>query len=131
MSALNRLHNSANPYQGDYKKVLCICSAGLLRSPTAAFVLSQEPYNYNTRAAGIEADFALIVVDDVLVTWADEIVVMSKAQERAVMAKLKKMKIMRPIACLGISDNHAYRSPELLVEIKTAYAAYLEERKHD
>ena len=71
---MNRLANSSNRWQGKYKRVLCICSAGLLRSPTAAFVLSQEPYNYNTRAAGLTKEFALIPVDEVLLNWAQEVV---------------------------------------------------------
>lgn len=33
-----------NSYQGDYRKVLCVCAGGRLRSPTAAVVLSQAPY---------------------------------------------------------------------------------------
>jgi len=33
------------------------------------FVLSQEPYNYNTRAAGIVDDYALVPVDEVLLNW--------------------------------------------------------------
>jgi len=70
---LNRLYNCKNPYQGDVRKVLCVCSAGLLRSPTMAVVL-QEKYGYNTRAAGTDEDHALIPVDKVLVHWADEIV---------------------------------------------------------
>ena len=63
MSTMNRLANTHNPYQGDFKKVLCVCSAGLLRSPSTAFVLSQDPFNFNTIAAGINEDYALIVVD--------------------------------------------------------------------
>src|SRR5258708_32622248 len=76
MTLMNRLGNITNRFQGKYKKVLCVCSAGLLRSPTAAFVLSQEPYNFNTRAVGIEEEFALIPIDRVVVEWADEIVCM-------------------------------------------------------
>ena len=41
-STLNQLANINNPYQGKSKKVLCLCSAGLLRSPTAANVLHRE-----------------------------------------------------------------------------------------
>lgn len=70
----NRLGNSHNPYQGSWKKVLCVCSAGLLRSPTMAFVLSNPPWNCNTRAAGISQEYALIPVDAVLMEWADEII---------------------------------------------------------
>ncbi len=76
MREMNRMHNAGNLHQGQYKKVLCVCSAGLLRSPTTAVVLSKEPYNFNTRAAGCVPDYALIKVDAVLIHWADEIVCM-------------------------------------------------------
>ena len=66
MSTMNRMSTVHNRYQGDYKRVLCVCSAGLLRSPTAALVLAQDPYNYNTRAVGVTQDFALVPVDRVL-----------------------------------------------------------------
>ena len=75
----NRLYNCKNPYQGDAKKVLCVCSAGLLRSPTAAVVLNRE-YGYNTRACGTEVGHALIPLDETLMHWADEIVVMDRDQ---------------------------------------------------
>lgn len=55
-----------NPYQGQYKRVLCVCSGGILRSPTAAWVFSNEPYSFNTRAAGTES-FALIRLDPALI----------------------------------------------------------------
>ena len=71
-STMNSLHNANNPYQGTEKRVLCLCSAGLLRSPTAAYVLQKE-LGYNTRAAGV-TDYALIPVTEVLLKWSDEIV---------------------------------------------------------
>lgn len=113
--SMNRMHNCKNPYQGKYKKVLCVCSAGLLRSPTAALVLSQEPFNYNTRAAGLE-DYALVEVDPILLEWADEIVCMTSAQA----TKLIPM-TYKPIINLGIPDNYGYRDPELIKLIKENY----------
>lgn len=77
---MNRLDNARNEFQGEYKRVLCVCSAGLLRSPTTAVVLSSEPYNFNTRAAGLVREFALVPVDKVLLFWADEIVCMTADQ---------------------------------------------------
>lgn len=74
---MNRLANSRNPFQTDAKKVLTVCSAGLLRSPTAAKVLS-EAYGFNCRAAGIVEEYALVPVTEVLVYWADEIVFMQQ-----------------------------------------------------
>jgi len=124
MSLMNRLGNAKNPYQGEFKKVLCICSAGLLRSPTAALVLSQEPFGYNTRAAGIEPDFALVIVDEVLIEWADEFVCMTKEQEeklRKIVPKKDDGTSTKPIFCLNIPDNFGYRDPKLMKMIKDEY----------
>lgn len=111
----NRLHNIKNQFQGPYKKVLCVCSAGLLRSPTAAVVLSQEPFNFNTRAAGI-GDYALVKVDDVLLEWADEIVCMDMDQVEQLVKMTDKV-----ITCLEIPDKYDYRQPELVALIKERY----------
>jgi predicted protein tyrosine phosphatase len=69
---MNALHNVTNPYQGPEKRVLCLCSASLLRSQTLATVL-YEKYGYNTRSAGV-SDYALIPVSTALLEWADEII---------------------------------------------------------
>lgn len=143
MSLYNRLANSGNQFQGKYKRVLAVCSAGLLRSPTTAFVLSQEPYNYNTRAAGLVPDFALIPVDEVLIAWADEIVCMTKGQEeeldKLVALHYKdqyrdpediKLPYQKPVICLNIPDNFGYRDPALMEMIKTNYDAALEALKN-
>ena len=118
---MNRIGNSKNEFQGKFKRVLCVCSAGLLRSPTAAFVLSQEPYNYNTRAAGLEELFALVVVDSVLLYWADEIVCMSQKQKEELEIRVKVLKLNIPVICLDIIDGYAYRDPELIELIKERY----------
>lgn len=112
---MNRLYNCHNEYQGKTKKVLCICSAGLLRSPTAAQLINQY-YNYNTRAAGLDADFALIPVDNVLLEWADEIVCMTKDQEEELRGLTTK-----PIQCLNIEDSFKYMDPDLVKLIAERY----------
>ena len=106
---------SQNPYQGDYKRVLCVCSAGVLRSATTAVVLSQEPFNYNTRSAGVEY-YALIPVTKVLLNWADEIVCMTKQQKRQLEAMTDKV-----ILCLNVSDSYAYRDSKLEALIYSRY----------
>lgn len=123
----NRLYNSKNPYQRDYLKVLCVCSAGLLRSPTAAVVLSQPPFNFNTRAAGLDVSHALIPVDDVLLHWADHVVCMTKEQEE----RLQQM-TNKPIFCLDIPDSFCYRDKKLVKMIKERVKPYftqVEEKK--
>lgn len=117
MMDANRLYTCKNPYQGKTKKVLCVCSAGLLRSPTAAVVLSQEPFNYNTRAAGVH-DYALVPVDDVLLHWADEIVFMEKHLYAYIAHKVPEGK---PFIILDIRDQYEYRNPELMALIKQRY----------
>ena len=98
----NRRWNCHNPNQGKAKKVLCVCSAGLLRSPTCANILHKE-YGYNTWACGLDSYYALIPIDDVLVEWADEIVCMDKYQESEI---LRLYKTNTPIVCLGIDDDY-------------------------
>lgn len=116
MNEMNRKYNSRNPYQGKYKHVLCVCSAGLLRSPTTAWVLSNEPYNFNTRSAGLTDAFALIPVDEVLLEWADEIVCMDEYQKKDLQARTDK-----PVFNLRIGDNFGYRDKGLCKMIQMRY----------
>lgn len=115
----NRLHNCTNPCQGNTKKVLCVCSAGLLRSPTAAVVLNRE-YGYNTRSCGIEPSFALIPFDEVLAHWADEIVVMEPYQ-----IGLVPKPYSHKVVCLDIKDSFEYMDEVLQQQIKEKYASTL------
>lgn len=117
----NRLANAKNPYQGEMKKVLAVCSAGLLRSPMIAWVLSNPPYNFNTRAAGIAEEYALIYSDLALVEWADEIVCAQEEHARHIRELLKNINITiqkKPIYVLDIPDNYQTRDPELIRIIK-------------
>lgn len=126
-ASLNRLHNISNQHQGKYKRVLCVCSAGLLRSPTAAWVLSNAPFNYNTRAAGVH-DYALVPVDSVLLSWADEIVCMDKGHAE-ICESIGKPAVLgwkdKPVIILGVPDQFPYRDAELVKFIKTAYQTWL------
>jgi len=119
----SRVYNCTNVYQNydKHKRVLCVCSAGLLRSPTAAFVLGQEPYNFNTRAAGVFAEYALVPVDGVLLTWADEIVCMTAEQKDLLQMFLKAEHLKKPVIYLNIPDTFGYRDPELIQLIKKNY----------
>jgi len=116
----NRMANSRNMYQGARKRVLCCCSAGLLRSPTAAWILSNEPWGFNTRAVGCTPEYALIPVDEALVFWADEIVVMDDVQELIVRDLLNKAYDSPteanavPVHVISVPDIYECRQPELI-----------------
>lgn len=111
----NRLWNAHNPNQGRFQKVLCICSAGLLRSPTVAWILSNEPFNFNTRAAGSTKTFALIHADEVLLHWADAVVFVNQENfdetTRDFPALLQEDK---QIVVLDLPDRFKTRDPELV-----------------
>lgn len=122
---LNRIANVNNPYQGNFRRVLCVCSAGLLRSPTAAYVLSQEPFNRNTRAAGMNKEYALVSVDAALLQWAQEVVAMEVGHETALKKLMNRVGIQRPIVTLNVPDQYPYRDPALVELIRERYGAYV------
>jgi predicted protein tyrosine phosphatase len=110
----------SNSYQGNYKRVLTVCSANMLRSPTIAHVLSAEPYNFNTRSAGTEP-YALIPVTEDLLMWADEVVCADTEHALTVRNKMMDWVIDKPIIDLKIPDIYEYRNPELIELIKERY----------
>ena len=121
----DRLANTNNKWQGGAKRVLCVCSAGLLRSPTAANVLHQH-WGHNTRSCGTSPDYALIELDEVLLTWAQEVVCMDAEQQGVIGVRLDGLDLERPVRVLGIKDCFGWDDHTLRESIKDAYAAFEE-----
>lgn len=117
---MNRIHNSKNPFQGKFRKTLTVCSAGLLRSPSTAFVLSMPPYNRNVRACGSYPNFALVPIDDALIAWADEIVFVNPDNYKMVTeyGTPKYDLTGKDVIILNIPDRFQFRDPTLLTEIR-------------
>lgn len=126
MSFMNRLANVSNRFQTPTHRVLCVCSAGLLRSPTAANVLHQE-YGFNTRAAGITAEYALIPVDEALLAWADEVVWMEDEVFQQGVRSFGDILTEKTNTVLDVPDMYEWNHPELRKIIKEQYD---EERGH-
>lgn len=131
MTFMNRMGNAGNIYQTTAKRVLCLCSAGLLRSPTAANVLHQD-YGHNTRAAGVTKEYALIFADRVLIEWADQIVCV----EQSVHDQLARLyhdddlalaKIGKNSVILNIPDMYPWNDARLRDAIREQYAEALKE----
>lgn len=120
----NQLGVLFNSFQGKYKKVLCVCSAGCLRSPTAAHILSSPPWNFNTRAVGLSKEYAIVPITDALIAWADIIIVMDSDMVKQVndmqveLASNYEMDY-KQVYNLEIEDDYDYRHPDL-VKIMTA-----------
>jgi predicted protein tyrosine phosphatase len=120
----NRIHNSGNPFQrpDKFKRALCLCSAGLLRSPTLSYIL-QSKFSRNCRAAGVVPAFALIVVDDVLISWADEVWCVSHSVTQTLWALAEQNKwedilANTTIITMDIPDQFEYMDDKL-VDIMT------------
>lgn len=121
----NRLNNVGNRYQGKTKTVLVVCSAGLLRSPTIAHILSSPPFNFNTRAAGVEPEYALVAMDYPLLSWASDVICLEAWHADVVVDVWNEVRPtipydpwsqyddVRRIVTLNIHDDYEYRSPEL------------------
>lgn len=118
MSTYNRLHNVGNPNQGPAKRVLCVCSAGLLRSPTLAWILSNKPFNFNTRAAGAAEGYALILVDEVLLRWADVVVFADEDHKRMVSYQYKDLIDNMETHVLNLPDIYPFKDPKLVTLAK-------------
>ena len=117
MSTRNRLANVDNKFQrlNDFTRILCVCSAGLLRSPTIARVLQKDYDNVNVRAAGISNEYALIPVDEVLVSWASIIICAEDWHADQVEDQfgdiMTESKI--PLIALNIPDEFSFADPKL------------------
>jgi predicted protein tyrosine phosphatase len=83
-------------------------------------VLSNEPWLCNTRAAGVTEEYALIVVDQVLLKWADLIVCAEESHKRRV-ERMQTYGIetgyyreAAPVIALDIPDEYQTRDPVLI-----------------
>lgn len=119
-----------NPYQGPDKRVLFVCSAGLLRSATAANYYATK--GYNTRAAG-SSNYALVPLSANLIAWAQLIVFVNKENyKEAVNVFLDEEyaadKLVNSVV-LDIPDVYEYKHPKLIKELKTQLKDILPLRK--
>ena len=118
----NRMSVIENRHQGTRRKVLVVCSAGVLRSPTVAWILSNEPFGFNTRSAGSHKQYALIHADEALLRWADEIVFVN--EENHLETKITSdcwydvLDSGTQVHTLNIPDEFDFRD-EMLVAIAT------------
>ena len=112
-----RMQNSRNPWQGDAKKVLAVCSAGLLRSPTLAEILIKT-YKFNARAVGVDAYQALIPLDQVHIQWADEIIFLGHPVMFTALRTFKNALQGKTCHLFEIPDNYSFRDPKLVRLLK-------------
>lgn len=108
-----------NPYQGKDKKVLFVCSMGILRSATAARLYAHK---YNTRTAGTWED-ALVPLTPILIAWADEIVFVNKENYSGALGRFGEDAFDDTISLkvLNIPDKFPHMHPALIEAFQTQY----------
>jgi predicted protein tyrosine phosphatase len=108
-----------NPYQGDDKKVVFVCSMGILRSATGARLYSDK---HNTRTAGTWED-ALVPLTPILIAWADEIVFVHRDNYEGALKRFGKGAFdeVPSVRILNIPDRHPHMHIELIKAFSEQY----------
>ena len=94
------------------KRLLFICGANKLRSPTAEHIFSTW-VDAETDSAGLNSISEQQLPSE-QVEWADIIFVMEKSQRSKVSTRFRKYLKGKRIVCLDIPDNYAFMEPELV-----------------
>ena len=104
-----------NPYQGKGPFLLFVCSAGLLRSPTAAAMAVK--LGYNARSCGAR-NHALIPLSANLIKWASKIIFMDKSCYDAALQTFEQEFCYSELALNSIvweiEDDYEYMQVELV-----------------
>jgi predicted protein tyrosine phosphatase len=107
-----------NPFQGKDKKVLFVCSMGILRSATAARIYAKK---YNTRSAGTWRE-ALVPLTPILIAWADEIVFVNRENFLQALDNFGNDAFDNvPIEILNIPDQYEHMHPKLIEAFNNQY----------
>ena len=93
------------------RRVLFLCSANRLRSPTAEQVFADRP-GIEVSSAGLNDDADNPLTPE-LAAWADLIFVMEKAHRNRLSKKFKRHVTGRVI-CLDIPDDYDFMDPVLV-----------------
>ena len=106
-----------NEYQGPDIRALCVCSVGMLRSPTLANILLGKG-GYNVRACGSEVSMALIPISANLVHWADKIFFVNSENFQQALDVFRgtpeETMIKQKAVIFNIEDSHDYNAPALI-----------------
>ncbi len=120
----------SNPYQGNDKKVLFVCSMGIQRSATGSRIYGHK---YNTRCAGTYGE-ALIQITVPLLQWADQIVFVHKDNyedaQRFLAGDIHRhpadtrgeiSSMIEKSVVLNIPDNFEHMHPEIIKAYEEQY----------
>ena len=104
-------------------KVLFVCTANRLRSPTAEAVFADRP-GLEVRSAGLDAR-AVRPLTAELVAWADRLIVMEKSHREAIRKRYRTALGSRRVIVIGIPDEFEYMQEELVALLKERVPPFL------
>jgi len=105
--------------------LLFVCRYNEMRSCTAETIYTEE--GYPVRSAGTEIGASVNLSNDIIL-WADLIFVMEEKQKVIIKSVNADPSENKKIVILDIPDNYYYMEPELLHQIKSRVAPYLNKR---
>jgi len=116
------------------KKILFVCQANRLRSPTAEIICQGIP-GLEAKSAGLSAT-AVNTVTREMVEWADVVFVMERRQRNRLHELIGDLYDTKRIICLYIPDEYEYMEPGLVSILKSRLTEHLgdvfkESKGHD
>lgn len=105
------------------QRVLFLCSANRLRSPTAEQVFSQYP-DLEVASAGLSRDAVDPLTPEHL-DGVDTIFVMEKAHKAKLSQRFRRYLGGARVICLDIPDDYRYMQPELVALLKARVTPHL------
>jgi predicted protein tyrosine phosphatase len=104
-------------------RLLFVCSASLLRSPTAEAVFSAL-HGVEALSAGTNHDAETPVSAD-LIEWADAIFAMERTHRVKLQKKFGRLLRTKKVVVLDIPDDYKYMDLELIQILKQRVSPYL------
>jgi len=109
-----------NQFQGAETRVVFVCSAGLLRSPTAARIAGQ--YGINARSAGSHLRLALTPLSANLIKWANWVVFMNSENELETKLNIPDVDLLEELQSKSIvwdiEDDYDYMDKGLVCALR-------------
>jgi len=99
------------------RKILFICTANQMRSRTAEEMSRKDP-RFEVKSAGT-APFATQEVNQVLLEWADLVVVMEEHHREHIRTRFPEAAVK--MICLGIPDVFFFMDPALIRKIRKSF----------
>ena len=109
-------------------RLLFVCTANRLRSPTAEALFTHHP-EFVARSAGLDSKAAVCPLTAEQAEWADLIFVFEPRHQREILERFPAECKRKDVICLHIPDEYERMDPELVKLIQEGTHSHLEDYK--